>query len=215
MSNLIENLINAGYIKTPRIIKAFRQVPRFEFLPRERVDKTVRQAEAEINAPLSLGCGQTISQPLTVALMLEMLGPRPGEKILDVGAGSGWQACLLAHVVRPRGRVWALEIIPELKNFGEQNAQRLGFKNIHFILGNGWQGYKKAAPFDRIIVAAAAPEIPAALKQQLKVGGVMVIPVGATDHCTMTRLEKLSADDFEITEEPGFAFVPLVQKRKV
>lgn len=211
MSVLIENLIQMGYIKTPRVIRAFRAVPRFHFLQANGKSKEELKAEAEINAPLSIGFGQTISQPLTVALMLEMLGAEAGDKVLDVGSGSGWQSCLLAQIVRPRGKVYALEIVPELKEFGEANARKLGFKNIKFIVGNGWKGYPEAAPFDKIIVAAAAPNIPAALKKQLKVGGVMVIPVGSPYSCTMTHLEKLSEDDFEIEEEPGFSFVPLIK----
>lgn len=211
MSVLIEQLISQGYIKTPRIVKAFRSVPRFEFIPQKGRSSEEIEAEAEVNAPLPIGDGQTISQPLTVALMLEMLRARRGNKVLDVGSGSGWQTALLAHIVGKKGEVYALEVIPELKEFGEKNVKRLGFQNVTFILGNGWKGYERQAPYDRIVVAAAAKEVPQALKRQLKIGGVMVIPVGQPYGCTMTRLEKLAEDDFEIKEEPGFSFVPLVK----
>ncbi len=211
MSVLIENLISQGYIQSPRIQEAFRKVPRFNFLPKEGKNAAALQEEAEINAPLPIGRGQTISQPLTVALMLEMLAPRPGDVVLDVGSGSGWQACLLAHIVGTNGKVYALEIIPALKEFGEENARKFKFKNLHFVLGNGYAGYARQAPYDRIIVAAATPKVPLALKEQLKIGGVLVIPVGSTYNCTLTRLEKVSEDDFDIAEEPGFSFVPLVR----
>ncbi len=211
MSALIETLIREGYLHTPRIMEAFKEVPRFRFIPKEGRSEDELKEEAEINTPLSIGFGQTISQPLTVAMMLEMLAPRKGEKILDVGSGSGWQTGLLAHIVGEKGKVYALEVVPELKKSGEQNVKSLGFKNVQFILGNGWKGYKKAAPYDRIIVAAAAAKIPEDLKVQLKIGGVMVIPVGSTYNCALTRLEKIAEDDFEIEEEPGFSFVPLIQ----
>jgi len=210
MSFLVETLINQGYIKTKRVEAAFRAVPRYHFLFATGKSEKELKKEAEINAPLSLFSGQTISQPLTVALMLELLGARRGNKILDVGSGSGWQACLLAHIAGEKGKVYALEILPELKEFGEQNAKKFDFDNIKFILGNGWQGARDYAPFDRIIVAAATPQVPSALKEQLKVGGVIVIPVGTTHNCALTRIEKLAEDDFEVSEEPGFSFVPLI-----
>lgn len=216
MSALIDSLISQGYLKTPRIVKAFQEVPRFYFLNKAGKNKSeileVKELreEAEINTPLPIGFGQTISQPLTVAMMLEMLAPKRGDKVLDVGSGSGWQTGLLAHIVGAKGKVYALEVIPELKEFGARNVKALGFRNVQFILGDGWKGHPVAAPYDRIIVAAAAFEIPEALKAQLKVGGVMVIPVGSPYICAMTRLEKISEDDFEITKEPGFSFVPLV-----
>lgn len=212
MSVLIENLISQGYIKTPRIIEAFSQVPRFNFLPKEGRSIKELKVEAENNYPLPIGWGQTISQPLTVALMLEMLGPKRQDKVLDVGSGSGWQSCILAHIVGPKGFVYALEIIPELSQFGAQNARKFHFKNLKFITGDGRKGYKPGIPYDRIIVAAASRTIPQALKRQLKIGGVLVIPVGETYNCSLTRLEKLSDDDFEIKEEPGFSFVPLVKE---
>ncbi|MDD5626608.1 MAG: protein-L-isoaspartate(D-aspartate) O-methyltransferase [Patescibacteria group bacterium] len=214
MSALIETLISQGHLRTPRIIEAFRRVPRFRFIPREGRSAEDLREQSEINAPLPIGFGQTISQPLTVAIMLEMLAPKRGDKILDVGSGSGWQTGLLAHIVGAKGKVYALEVIPELKEFGEKNVKALGLRNVQFILGDGWKGHPVAAPYGRIIVAAAAVNIPKALKAQLKVGGVMVIPVGSPYACTMTRLEKISEDDFEITEEPGFSFVPLVKVQK-
>jgi len=210
MSFLVESLIKQRYIKTKRVEAAFRAVPRYHFLPSTGKSEEELKKEAEINAPLSLFSGQTISQPLTVALMLELLGAEANHKVLDVGSGSGWQACLLAHIVGSKGKVYALEILPELKEFGKQNAKRFKFSNLKFVLGNGWQGLPEHAPFDRIIVAAAAPKIPSVLKSQLKIHGVLVIPIGTTHNCALTRIEKIAEDDFKIRKEPGFSFVPLI-----
>ena len=109
---LIDSLIKEGWLKTPRIIKAFREVKRVDFLPKEIKDL------AELNEALSIGYGQTISQPLVVAFMLELLQPQPGDKILDVGSGSGWTTALLAQIVGQKGKVIAIDIIPELVEFG-------------------------------------------------------------------------------------------------
>lgn len=206
MHSLINNLIQEGYLKTPRIIDAFRNTDRADFVPEDL------RSEAYINAPLPIGWGQTISQPLTVAFMLELLQPQKGDKILDVGSGSGWQTALLAHIVGPKGRVFAIELIAELKSFGEKNAAKYNFikKGIaKFICADGSKGLPKEALFDKIIAAAAVAEkIPEAWKKQLKVGGRLVTPVGGS----IWLLAKIGEDKFKEKEFPGFAFVPLVQR---
>ena len=204
MTNFVNNLIEKGYLKSERIISAFRAVKRRDFVP-----DSLRE-ESEVNAPLPIGYGQTISQPLTVAFMLELLAPNAGEKILDVGSGSGWQSSLLAYVVGESGKVFAIERIPELSDFGKENAERYGFKNLEFIVGDGTQGFKEEAPFDKIIVAASAfKEVPPELKNQLKVGGRLVIPVDQS----IWLFEKTSDHGFKETEYPGFVFVPLISER--
>jgi protein-L-isoaspartate(D-aspartate) O-methyltransferase len=167
---LIDYLIYAGYLKTPEIIRAFRKVPRECFIP-----PRVRN-HAYANEPLVIGKGQTISQPLTVAAMTEALEPEKGQNILEIGSGSGYQAAILAEIVGDKGSVTTVERIPELYDFAKKNLR--GYKNVHVILGDGSLGWPKAAPYDRIIVTAAAPDIPKPMVKQLKVYGIIVIPVG-------------------------------------
>lgn len=202
MKQLIEKLISAGYLKTPEIINAFYKIDRIDFIPEEL------KSEAEVNAPLPIGYGQTISQPLTVAFMLELLQPKSGHKILDVGSGSGWQSSLLAYIAGDEGRIIAIERIPELSEFGKENSQKYNFKNLKFITSDGSMGYKKEAPYDRIIVAAAAfNKIPSELKNQLKINGRLVIPVKNSIWLVIKKEE----NKFEEKEFPGFVFVPLVE----
>ncbi|MFH0712481.1 MAG: protein-L-isoaspartate O-methyltransferase [Candidatus Jorgensenbacteria bacterium] len=204
---LIDDLIRDGYLKTPPIIEAFRKIDRADFVLPEHVPT------AYVNAPLPIGEGQTISQPLTVAFMLELLEPKEGEKILDIGAGSGWTAALLAEIVGDPpdggGKVIAIERIQELKEVAEANVSKYGFTEkgiVKIIQGNGVNGYKDEAPYDKIIAAAAASRIPRAWKSQLKIGGRIVAPVSSS----IVMLRKIDQDRFEKKEYFGFAFVPLI-----
>jgi len=168
-------------------------------------------SEAEANIPLPIGYGQTISQPLTVAVMLELLDPKPGDNILDVGSGSGWSTSLLAHIVGKKGKVIALERIAELYKLGLKNTEKFGFIEegiVEFYKEDGNNGFEKNAPYDRILVSASSEEIPDALKKQLKVGGKMVIPVKNS----IWYLEKNGENEFHEEEYPGFSFVPLVKE---
>jgi len=189
--DLIDSLIKEGWLKTPEVISAFRKIKRVDFLPEDTKDL------AELNDALSIGWGQTISQPLVVAFMLELLEPKEGEKILDVGSGSGWTSALLAEIVGERGKIIAIELIPELKEFGEKNVAKYNFAEkgiVKFICADGSKGYPKEAPFDKILASAAlaatkggkedlssltmAQKLPRAWQEQLKIGGRIVTPIG-------------------------------------
>jgi len=203
---LIDSLIQNGWLKTPRITEAFKKIKRIDFLPEDIKDL------AELNEALPIGYGQTISQPLVVAFMIEQLEPKQGDKILDIGFGSGWTSALLAEIVGEKGKIIAIEIIPGLMEFGKQNVIKYNFieKGIaEFICADGSKGYKKEAPFDKILVSAAAERCFPSWKEQLKIGGRIVTPIGSS----IWIFIKKSETEFEEIEHPGFAFVPLIEKK--
>ncbi|MDP2909754.1 MAG: class I SAM-dependent methyltransferase [bacterium] len=203
---LLELLIKDGWLKNPLIIEAFTKIKRKDFL---NWKGDGAEDLSEINEALPIGHGQTISQPLTVAFMLELLDPKPGNKILDIGSGSGWTTALLSQIAGERGKVIAVEIIPELKEFGENNNRKYNFvqKGIaEFHLADGSKGFEKESPFDRILVSASSKRIFKAWKDQLKTGGKIVAPVKNS----IRFLEKKPDHTFKEIEYQGFAFVPLV-----
>jgi len=202
---LIDSLIKERWLKTPRIIEAFRKIKRVDFLPEDMKDM------AEMNEALPIGFGQTISQPLVVAFMMELLEPKEGEKILDVGSGSGWTTALLSEIVGKTGRVIAVELVPELKEFGEKNVSKYSFIEegiAEFVCADGSKGYEKEALYDKILASASAGELPAAWKEQLKIGGRIVAPIGNS----IWLFVKKSETELKEIEHPGFVFVPLISK---
>ncbi len=207
--NLITSLIKDGYLKTPEIIEAFKQIDRADFVPEKH------KLEAYVNAPLPINFGQTISQPLTVAFMLELLEPRPAEKILDVGFGSGWTSTLLAQMVGEQGKIIAVERISELYEFGANNIAKYNFIEkgiVRTINADGTKGYKKEAPYDKIIAGAAAyGDIPLNWKRQLKIGGRIVAPV----ENSIIVIDKVAKNRYDKKEYFGFSFVPLVKNGKI
>ncbi|MFA5360744.1 MAG: protein-L-isoaspartate O-methyltransferase [Candidatus Paceibacterota bacterium] len=213
--NLIQEIIDSGYLKSPHIIEAFLAVDRKDFVVSEY------QAEAYLDIPLPIGFGQTISQPLTVAFMLELLDPQKGDKILDVGSGSGWTSALLSYLVSNEGKntdgkVIAIERIPELKEFGEKNAAKYNFVKkgiVKFFCADGSKeisdicsllGFKDG--FDKILCSAAVEKVPSEWLKALKIGGRLVVPFDGEIQLWV----KKSANDFEKQSFKGFSFVPLI-----
>src|SRR4030042_6288125 len=205
MNSLIKDLIYQDYLKTDRIIEAFSKIKRVDFVPEEL------ESSKQANIPLPIGQGQTISQPLTVAFMLEKLEPQIGDKVLDIGSGSGWTTALLAYIVGKKGKVIGMERIQELCHFGMNNVSKYHLiegGRVKIVFTDGSKGYINEAPYQRILVSAAAGEIPKELKKQLAIGGRLVIPVKSS----IWMIEKISDKDFQEVESPGFAFVPLISQ---
>jgi len=201
---LIEDLISAGYLKSPRIIAAFRKVPRHEFVPPEL------REYAYSDQPLPIGHGQTISAPSMIAIMMETLDLRPGQKVLEVGAGSGYNAALLAEVVGKDGRVVSIERVPALVDFSRENLRRAGYSNVSVVLGDGTLGYPDEAPWDRILVTACAPQVPQPLLDQLADGGKIGLPLGRHEMYQIWTVVEKREDKMETREYGGCAFVPLI-----
>lgn len=164
-----------------RVIDVMGRIPRHEFVPMEL------QPYAYVNSPLPVGYGKTISQPFIIALMTDLLDPQPGDVVLEVGAGVGYQAVILSELVE---RVYSIELIEELAIDTRRRLGRLGYRNIEVGVGNGYYGWSEHAPFDKIIVTAAPDLIPPPLIAQLKPGGRMVIPTGIPDRQQLVLVEK-------------------------
>jgi protein-L-isoaspartate(D-aspartate) O-methyltransferase len=187
---------------SPAVRAALASVERHRFVPEGH------RAQAYRNHPLPIGGGQTISQPYIVALSTDLLQPRPEHVVLEVGSGSGYQAAVLAAVVR---RVYSIELLPELGNAAAARLAELGYANVELRVGDGYAGWPEKAPFDGILVTAAAPRIPAALIAQLKPGGRMVIPVGGDGWAQSLKVVTKRADGtVEERDVLPVRFVPLV-----
>lgn len=185
----------------PRVLEAIRQVPRHVFVPEWQAPY------AYDNGPLPIGHGQTISQPFIVALMSDMLRPQAHHVVLEVGCGSGYQSAVLSKLVR---HVYSVEIVPELAKAAQKRLSQLGYANVTVRHGDGCDGWPEHAPFDGIIVTAAAPEIPPSLIKQLKPGGRMVIPVGQPHgRQDLMLVEKNAAGEVSMQNILPVAFVPL------
>jgi len=168
--DMVRTQISRRGVNNPKVLEAIRKVERHLFVP---IDQMRRAYD---DGPLPIGYGQTISQPYIVAFMTQIINPKPGYKVLEIGAGSGYQAAVLAEIV---DSVFTIEIIPELGKQAAVRLQEMGYNNIEVIIADGYYGLEDHAPFDAIIVTAAAEHIPPPLVQQLKDGGKMIIPVGS------------------------------------
>jgi protein-L-isoaspartate(D-aspartate) O-methyltransferase len=185
------------------VISAMSRVPRELFLP------AALQSRAYEDTPLPIGLNQTISAPHMVAIMCDLLDLQPGMTVLEVGGGSGYHAAVMAAMIGPSGRVYSVERMPELVAAARSNLERAGITNVTMIEADGSVGLAEHAPYDRISVAATAPRVPEPLKQQLRVGGKMVLPVGRDyqDLYLVTR-----KNGFCVEEKMGVIFVPLIGK---
>ena len=213
-NQLIQNLINQGILHSLNIIRAMKLVSREHYIP-ERI-----RAHYATDTPLPIGNGQTISAPHMIAIMNEALQLEEGLKVLEIGTGSGWHASTIAETIAPSdspkqtwGHIYTTEIIPELAEYAKENITKTGYADrITIINTDGSQGYPPETPYDRILVTAAAPNIPKPLTDQLKPDAILVIPVGTTlFYQTLIRITK---KDTQLLKEDlgGVAFVPLTGK---
>jgi protein-L-isoaspartate(D-aspartate) O-methyltransferase len=193
-------------VLSTRVMQAIGRVPRHRLVPAAEASQAYR------NSPLSIGLGQTISQPFIVALMTDLLNVKPDDKVLEIGTGSGYQAAVLAEL---GATVYTIEIVEQLAREAKQRLAQLGYANVITRVGDGQEGWPEHAPFDSVIVTAASPEVPGALPRQLKTGGRLVIPLGS-QHGAQTLYLMEKQPDGTLTRRPILAvrFVPLTGSDK-
>lgn len=198
---MVARQIERRGLTEPRLLNAMRRVPRERFLPRG-----LREFAYD-DTPLPIASNQTISQPYIVALMLDALELDATARVLDVGTGSGYAAAILAEMV---SEVYTIERIEELADSARQLISSLGYRNVEVIHGDGSAGWASAQPYDGIVVAAGGPDVPEALKQQLKVGGHLVIPIGGSGSQELLRITRLAGNEFDQQWLSDVRFVPLI-----
>ncbi|TWU17436.1 Protein-L-isoaspartate O-methyltransferase [Novipirellula galeiformis] len=201
-NELVETGVCRLGVRDDAVLQAMRSVPREEF-----VSEAMREF-AYRNAPLPIGSGQTISQPLIVAYMAEALELTATDRVLEIGAGSGYAAAVVSRIAK---EVFTVERHRELADAARSRLERLGYDNVHVLHADGTLGWPEHAPFDAIVVSAGAPRVPPALLQQLVIGGRLVIPVGDQQHCQkLIRVTRRGEDDFQHEQLTDVRFVPLV-----
>ena len=199
---MVERQLADRGIADPAVLDAMRRVPREQF-----VSPDLRR-DAYADSPLPIEAGQTISQPYVVAWMIEAARVRAGDRVLEVGAGSGYASAVLSLIA---AQVYAIERHRALADIAAARLQRLGYRNIELRCGDGSTGWPEAAPFDAILVAAGGPTVPPALREQLKVGGRLVMPVGRSSHYQrLVTVSRAAAAEFREEDLGGVAFVPLI-----
>ena len=198
---MVDEQIAARDIKNPRVLEAMRRVPRHEFVPE------AMRGNAYLDSPLPIGHDQTISQPYIVAYMSEALELDATHRVLEIGTGSGYQAAVLGELAKD---VYSIEIVAPLADRARQTLKSLGYKNVHVRTGNGYLGWPEQAPFDRVMVTAAPDAVPPALIEQLKVGGLMAIPVGIGDQ--ELRILRRTTSGLELLRTLPVRFVPMTGK---
>lgn len=189
-------------IRDKKILSAMGKVKRHRFIP----EKFLSTDNPYGNHPCSIGFGQTISQPFIVAYMTSLIDPQPGEKILEIGSGSGYQTSILAEL---GARIFSIEIVPELAEHAKKTLQKEGYEDVFVINGNGYEGYNTEAPYDYILVTCAPENVPEILIEQLKNEGKIVIPVGS--YSQKILIIKKNGENLEVTEDIGVRFVPMVK----
>jgi protein-L-isoaspartate(D-aspartate) O-methyltransferase len=200
---MVEQQLRARDITSERVLDAMRKVPRHLFIPEDQ------RRDAYGDYPVPIGHGQTISQPYIVGFMTQALDVRPTDRVLEIGTGSGYQAAVLAELVK---EVYTIEIVEPLAARARETIASLGYRNVHVRAGNGYLGWPEEAPFDRVIVTAAPREVPPALVEQLKVDGLMAIPVG--DVWQELRILRKTATGTQTLETLPVRFVPMTGKKK-
>jgi len=196
---MVDSQIEGRGLSDPATLAAMRKVPRWEFVP-----ENLRNRAFEDN-PLPIGAGQTISQPYIVAYMTEALRLEPGDRVLEIGTGSGYQAAILAEIA---AEVYTIEIVASLGEEAEETLNRLGYDNVHVRIGDGYRGWPEAAPFDAIIVTCAPDHVPQPLLDQLKDGGRLVLPLGGQYPQTLKRFTR-RGDTFDEEDLEPVLFVPM------
>jgi protein-L-isoaspartate(D-aspartate) O-methyltransferase len=202
--NMVKNQIENRGIKNPLVLEAMRKVPRHLFVP------DYQKSNAYEDRPLSIGDGQTISQPYIVAHMTDIIKPKKGMKVLEIGTGSGYQAAVLAEIV---DQVFTIEIVENLGKRAKADLAKLGYKNVFVKIGDGYQGWPTEAPFDAILVTAAAEQVPQPLIDQLKDGGRMVIPVGSQGKVQELILLERVKGKVKTTNLGAVRFVPFTREK--
>ncbi|MFP3854238.1 MAG: protein-L-isoaspartate(D-aspartate) O-methyltransferase [Anaerolineales bacterium] len=197
---MVDQQLRGRNITDERVLEAMEKVPRHEFVPNHLKNS------AYTDGPLPIGDGQTISQPYIVAYMSQLLDLNPGDRVLEIGTGSGYQAAVLSHLA---GEVYSVERIEELAGKARRTLDSLGIDNVTVVVKDGTEGLEEHAPYDGIIVTAAAPEAPEPLKEQLAEGGKLVIPVGSRGGQVLERWIR-RGDDYEVDQLSPVAFVPLL-----
>jgi protein-L-isoaspartate(D-aspartate) O-methyltransferase len=200
---MVDQQLRARDIRSPRVLDAMATVPRHLFIPEPN------RADAYHDSPVPIGYGQTISQPYIVAFMTQALEIAPGDRVLEIGTGSGYQAAVLATLAR---EVYSIEILAPLAERARDTLAALGYRNVEVRTGNGYLGWPEHAPYDRIIVTAAPDEVPEALVQQLKVGGLMAVPVGTV--IQELRILRRTDRGTETLATVPVRFVPMTNKPK-
>lgn len=201
---LVEGLKQQGYIQSDAVWDAMLSVPREAFLPKEK------ESVAYVDRPLDIGNGQTISAPHMVAIMTEAMKLSRGQKVLEIGTGSGYHAAVVASIVGPHGHVYSVERFSDLAKIAKQRLESAGITTVTVVVGDGSLGLTEFSPYDRIYVTCSSPDVPEPLKQQVGPNGKIVIPVGRmiSDLLVLTKKE----DGFHQSSKGGCAFVPLIGK---
>ena len=204
--SLVDKLLNQGYIRTEKVKAAMLKVPREEFIPPEN------KPYAYADQPLPIGGGQTISAPHMVAIICEKLNLTEGMKVLEIGTGFGYNAAVVSELLGDDGHLFTVERLESLAKQARDNLKRTGYSDkVTVITGDGTLGYPEEAPYDRIYATASAPEIPEPLKEQLKIGGKLILPVGSMDYFQeLVCVERISADEFKSRRLGGVVFVPMI-----